>query len=59
MVDYFTCTYIDNKVELKEPHKHLLTAFQAYREGIYKILKLESPNLHEIGPDRVSAYGHT
>ncbi|CBF69538.1 hypothetical protein AN6403.2 [Aspergillus nidulans FGSC A4] len=29
------------------------------RSGIYKMLKLESPNLHEIGLDRVIAYGHT
>ncbi|RYP21344.1 hypothetical protein DL765_002245 [Monosporascus sp. GIB2] len=26
---------------------------------IYEMLKLESPNLHEIGLDRVIAYGHT
>lgn len=29
------------------------------REGIYEMLRLESPNLHEIGLDRVIAYGHT
>lgn len=29
------------------------------REGIYEMLKLETPNLHEIGLDRVIAYGHT
>ncbi|KAI9850921.1 MAG: hypothetical protein M1838_004807 [Thelocarpon superellum] len=29
------------------------------REGIHVMLKLESPNLHEIGLDRVIAYGHT
>ncbi|KAK8087446.1 hypothetical protein PG994_002420 [Apiospora phragmitis] len=29
------------------------------REAIYEMLKLESPNLHEIGLDRVIAYGHT
>ncbi|ROV89541.1 hypothetical protein VSDG_08501 [Cytospora chrysosperma] len=29
------------------------------REGIFEMLKLESPNLHEIGLDRVIAYGHT
>lgn len=29
------------------------------RNGIYEMLKLESPNLHEIGLDRVIAYGHT
>ena len=29
------------------------------RYGIYEMLKLETPNLHEIGLDRVIAYGHT
>ncbi|KAL5337506.1 hypothetical protein BJX70DRAFT_369536 [Aspergillus crustosus] len=29
------------------------------RNGIFEMLKLESPNLHEIGLDRVIAYGHT
>jgi 3-dehydroquinate synthase len=29
------------------------------RHGIYEMLKLETPNLHEIGLDRVIAYGHT
>ncbi|KAI1426341.1 Dehydroquinate synthase-like protein [Xylaria sp. FL1777] len=29
------------------------------RQGIYEMLKLESPNLHEIELDRVIAYGHT
>jgi 3-dehydroquinate synthase len=29
------------------------------REGIHEMLRLESPNLHEIGLDRVIAYGHT
>ncbi|KAL4899614.1 hypothetical protein BDW74DRAFT_188993 [Aspergillus multicolor] len=29
------------------------------RSGILEMLKLESPNLHEIGLDRVIAYGHT
>lgn len=28
-------------------------------EGIHEMLKLETPNLHEIGLDRVIAYGHT
>lgn len=27
--------------------------------GILEMLKLETPNLHEIGLDRVIAYGHT
>ncbi|TKA22437.1 hypothetical protein B0A50_07980 [Salinomyces thailandicus] len=29
------------------------------RSGIFEMLKLETPNLHEIGLDRVIAYGHT
>ncbi|KAF2109081.1 putative 3-dehydroquinate synthase [Lophiotrema nucula] len=29
------------------------------RDGIHEMLKLETPNLHEIGLDRVIAYGHT
>ncbi|ORY00027.1 hypothetical protein BCR34DRAFT_668341 [Clohesyomyces aquaticus] len=29
------------------------------RSGIYEMLRLETPNLHEIGLDRVIAYGHT
>ena len=29
------------------------------RAGIHEMLKLETPNLHEIGLDRVIAYGHT
>lgn len=29
------------------------------REGIHQMLKLETPNLHEIGLDRAIAYGHT
>ncbi|KAG9889281.1 Dehydroquinate synthase-like protein, partial [Aureobasidium melanogenum] len=29
------------------------------RNGIHEMLKLETPNLHEIGLDRVIAYGHT
>lgn len=29
------------------------------REAIHEMLKLETPNLHEIGLDRVIAYGHT
>ena len=29
------------------------------KAGIYEMLKLETPNLHEIGLDRIIAYGHT
>ena len=28
-------------------------------DGIHEMLRLETPNLHEIGLDRVIAYGHT
>ena len=34
-------------------------ADQINRDGIYEMLRLETPNLHEIGLDRVIAYGHT
>lgn len=37
----------------------MLIFSQINREGIYEMLKLETPNLHEIGLDRVIAYGHT
>lgn len=29
------------------------------KDAIQKMLELETPNLHEIGLDRVIAYGHT
>ena len=29
------------------------------RAGIFEMLKIETPNLHEIGLDRIIAYGHT
>lgn len=29
------------------------------RDGIHEMLRLETPNLHEIGLDRIIAYGHT
>lgn len=34
-------------------------ADQINRDGIHEMLKLETPNLHEIGLDRVIAFGHT
>ena len=34
-------------------------ADQINRDGIFEMLRLETPNLHEIGLDRVIAYGHT
>jgi 3-dehydroquinate synthase len=37
----------------------LQAADEINRAGIYEMLKLETPNLHEIGLDRVIAYGHT
>ncbi|KAK3065022.1 hypothetical protein LTR53_018306 [Teratosphaeriaceae sp. CCFEE 6253] len=41
------------KKEVKE------AADKINRAGIFEMLKLETPNLHEIGLDRVIAYGHT
>ncbi|KAK0833819.1 hypothetical protein LTR73_001582 [Friedmanniomyces endolithicus] len=41
------------KPEVKE------AADKINRSGIYEMLKLETPNLHEIRLDRVIAYGHT
>ncbi|EMC91075.1 hypothetical protein BAUCODRAFT_80557 [Baudoinia panamericana UAMH 10762] len=43
----------DAKKEVRE------AADKINRSGIYEMLKLETPNLHEIGLDRVIAYGHT
>lgn len=37
----------------------LAAADEINRAGIHEMLKLETPNLHEIGLDRVIAYGHT
>lgn len=40
--------------------KEVRMAADAINEAsIYEMLKLETPNLHEIGLDRVIAYGHT
>ncbi|KAL9130362.1 MAG: hypothetical protein Q9217_001420 [Psora testacea] len=36
-----------------------VAADQINKDGIHEMLKLETPNLHEIGLDRVIAYGHT
>ena len=36
-----------------------LAADAINRDGIHEMLRLETPNLHEIGLDRVIAYGHT
>jgi 3-dehydroquinate synthase len=44
----------------KGSSQELVTAAdQINYDGIYEMLKLETPNLHEIGLDRVIAYGHT
>ncbi|KAJ3546040.1 hypothetical protein NM208_g2210 [Fusarium decemcellulare] len=43
----------DASEEIKE------VADKICRAGIYEMLKLETPNLHEIMLDRVIAYGHT
>lgn len=43
-----------------DAQKEVLTAADIINKaGIYEMLKLETPNLHEIGLDRVIAYGHT
>ena len=41
------------------PAKVYVAADMINRAGIYEMLKLETPNLHEIGLDRIIAYGHT
>ncbi|RDW85628.1 dehydroquinate synthase-like protein [Coleophoma crateriformis] len=41
------------------PKELIEAADKINREGIHEMLKLETPNLHEIGLDRVIAYGHT
>ncbi|KAI9762671.1 MAG: hypothetical protein M4579_000289 [Chaenotheca gracillima] len=41
------------------PKEVAAAADKINKEGIYEMLKLETPNLHEIGLDRVIAYGHT
>lgn len=41
------------------PDKLRIVADMINRAGIYKMLQLETPNLHEIGLDRIIAYGHT
>ncbi|MCJ1306869.1 hypothetical protein MMC25_000513 [Agyrium rufum] len=41
------------------PEEVAKAADKINRYGIHEMLKLETPNLHEIGLDRVIAYGHT
>jgi len=41
------------------PQEVRAAADEINRAGIFEMLKLETPNLHEIGLDRVIAYGHT
>jgi 3-dehydroquinate synthase len=41
------------------PAKVRTAANMINKDSIQKMLELESPNLHEIGLDRVIAYGHT
>ncbi|KAK7415060.1 hypothetical protein QQX98_006198 [Neonectria punicea] len=41
------------------PQEIRIAADRVCRAGIYEMLKLETPNLHEIMLDRVIAYGHT
>lgn len=37
----------------------IAAADEINKEAIFEMLRLETPNLHEIGLDRVIAYGHT
>ena len=41
------------------PANVLKAADAINKAGIHEMLKVETPNLHEIGLDRVIAYGHT
>ncbi|KAL9596640.1 MAG: hypothetical protein Q9219_005677 [cf. Caloplaca sp. 3 TL-2023] len=41
------------------PEEVRAAADKINRDGILEMLRLETPNLHEIGLDRVIAYGHT
>jgi 3-dehydroquinate synthase len=41
------------------PQEVRAAADEINHAGIFEMLKLETPNLHEIGLDRVIAYGHT
>ncbi|KAE9964025.1 hypothetical protein BLS_008717 [Venturia inaequalis] len=57
--------YCEQLIELKfgradGSSKELIQAADKINfEGIHEMLRLETPNLHEIGLDRVIAYGHT
>ncbi|KAI2642170.1 Dehydroquinate synthase-like protein [Xylaria nigripes] len=61
LLDEFCETLIQSKFGREEgsPAEVRKAADIINREGILEMLKLESPNLHEIGLDRVIAYGHT
>ncbi|KAF4550260.1 3-dehydroquinate synthase-like protein [Elsinoe fawcettii] len=41
------------------PQEVRAAADKINRAGIHRMLELETPNLHEIGLDRIIAYGHT
>ena len=41
------------------PEEIRAAADKINRAGIYEMLRLDPSNLHEIGLDRVMAYGHT
>ncbi|KAF2015940.1 putative 3-dehydroquinate synthase [Aaosphaeria arxii CBS 175.79] len=47
------------RIEDSESAEIRKAADEINRAGIFEMLKLETPNLHEIGLDRVIAYGHT
>ncbi|KAJ9125158.1 hypothetical protein QFC22_000112 [Naganishia vaughanmartiniae] len=51
---------VENAYGHKEGAEHLLAAAEEIeKKGIDVMLKLESPNLHELGLDRVIAFGHS
>ncbi|KAI9743450.1 MAG: hypothetical protein M1818_002762 [Claussenomyces sp. TS43310] len=75
LIKISTCSHLDTFNLLDKYCEHLIeqsfgrsdgssrelidAANQINREAIHEMLKLETPNLHEIGLDRVIAYGHT
>ncbi|KAI5454637.1 hypothetical protein NCC49_003530 [Naganishia albida] len=51
---------VENAYGYKEGAEHLLgPAEEIEKKGIDVMLKLETPNLHELGLDRVIAFGHS
>ena len=61
LLDKYCESLIESKFGRKDgtPAAIREVADKINKSGIYEMLKLETPNLHEIGLDRVIAYGHT